>query len=111
MRSCRRSSAIADVPRCGRNFGSHFASGTLSSGVGMPSYRFKFYDPNSRSEKRGAAVLASDNEAAQFAHRVIRELIPRRRKAIHHVDGGNHRERPQSRDLFVCTGSKGSRVK
>jgi len=41
----------------------------------MPSYRFKFYDPNSRSEKRGAAVLASDNEAAQLAHRVIRELI------------------------------------
>jgi hypothetical protein len=43
--------------------------------IGMPSYRFKFYDPNSRSEKRGAAVLASDNEAVGFAHRVIRQLI------------------------------------
>ena len=40
----------------------------------MPSYRFKFYDPNSRSEKLGAAVLADDNEAVAFAQRVIREL-------------------------------------
>jgi hypothetical protein len=41
----------------------------------MPSYRFKFYDPNSRSEKLGAAVLADDNEAVAFAERVMRELI------------------------------------
>jgi hypothetical protein len=41
----------------------------------MPSYRFKFYDPNSRSEKLGAAVLADDDEAVAFAQRVIRELI------------------------------------
>ena len=42
---------------------------------GMPSYRFKFYDPNSRSEKLGAAVLADDDEAVAFAQRVMRELI------------------------------------
>jgi hypothetical protein len=41
----------------------------------MPSYRFKFYDPNSRSEKLGAAVLADDDEAVAFAQRVIRELV------------------------------------
>ena len=41
----------------------------------MPSYRFKFYDPNSRSEKLGAAVLADDDEAVAFAQRVMRELI------------------------------------
>jgi len=41
----------------------------------MPSYRFKFYDPNSRSEKLGAAVLADDDEALSFAKRVVRELI------------------------------------
>jgi hypothetical protein len=41
----------------------------------MPSYRFKFYDPNSRSEKLGAAVLADDDEAVAFAQRVTRELI------------------------------------
>ena len=41
----------------------------------MPSYRFKSYDPNSRSEKLGAAVLADDDEAVAFARRVIRELI------------------------------------
>jgi len=38
------------------------------------TYRFKFYDPNSRSEKLGAAVLADDDEALGFAQRVIREL-------------------------------------
>jgi hypothetical protein len=42
---------------------------------GMPSYRFKFYDPNSRSEKLGAAVLADDDEAVAFAQRVMPELI------------------------------------
>ena len=42
---------------------------------GMPGYRFKFYDPNSRSEKLGAAVLADDDEAVAFAQRVTRELI------------------------------------
>jgi hypothetical protein len=41
----------------------------------MPSYRFKFYDPNSRSEKFGAAVLADDAEAVAFAQRVVRELV------------------------------------
>ena len=41
----------------------------------MPSYRFKFYDPNSRSEKLGAAVLADDDQAVAFAQRVMRELI------------------------------------
>ena len=41
----------------------------------MPSYRLKFYDPNSRSEKLGAAVLADDNEAVAFAQRVARKLI------------------------------------
>jgi hypothetical protein len=41
----------------------------------MPSYRFKFFDPNSRSQKLGAAVLAGDDEAVAFAQRVIRELI------------------------------------
>ena len=41
----------------------------------MPSYRFKFYDPNSRSQKLGAAVLADDDEAVAFAQRVVRELI------------------------------------
>ena len=44
---------------------------------GMPSYRFKFYDPNSRSAKLGAAVLADDDEAVAFAQRVMRELILR----------------------------------
>jgi hypothetical protein len=42
---------------------------------GMPGYRFEFYDPNSRSEKLGAAVLADDDEAVAFARRLIRELI------------------------------------
>jgi hypothetical protein len=41
----------------------------------MPSYRFKFYDPISRSEKLGAAVLADDDDAVAFAQRVMRELI------------------------------------
>jgi hypothetical protein len=41
----------------------------------MPSYRFKFYDANSRSEKLGAAVLSDDDEAVAFAQRVMRELI------------------------------------
>jgi len=41
----------------------------------MPSYRFKFYDPNSRSEKLGSAVLVDDEEAVGFARRVMRELI------------------------------------
>jgi hypothetical protein len=32
-------------------------------------------DPDSRSEKLGAAVLADDDEAVAFAQRVMRELI------------------------------------
>ena len=77
---------------------------------GMPSYRFKFYDPNSRSEKLGSAVLAMTKRPSVRPPRST-GTNSRRRKAIRHVEGGNHRERPQSRGLFVCTGSKGSRVK
>jgi hypothetical protein len=55
------------VPTCGRH--------AQFKVFGMPGYWFKFYDPNSRSEKLGAAVLADDDEAVAFARRVIRELI------------------------------------
>jgi hypothetical protein len=43
----------------------------------MPNYRFKAHDSVTGTEKRGAAVLADDDEALAFAKRVIRELIHR----------------------------------
>ena len=67
----------------------------------MPSYRFKFYDPNSRSEKLGSAVLVDDEEAVGFAQRVVRGTNSRRRKAVRHMEGGNHRERAQSRQHVI----------
>ena len=41
----------------------------------MPSYKFKVHDVSIGSEKHGAAVLADDDEAREFAQRVIRELV------------------------------------
>jgi hypothetical protein len=41
----------------------------------MPNYTFKAHDRVTKTEKRGAAVLADDDEALAFAKRVIRELI------------------------------------
>src|SRR6267154_1446222 len=67
--------ARCGLPRCGRISGHHFMPRRVPGVLCMPSYRFKFYDPNSRSEKLGAAVLADDNEAVAFAQRVMRELV------------------------------------
>jgi hypothetical protein len=41
----------------------------------MPNYRFKVLDMTTGSEKLGAAVLGDDDEAVDFAQRMIRKLI------------------------------------
>jgi hypothetical protein len=76
---CRIGQVVVDYrcgsPWCGRIASSHFMLRRFQVSFECPVTRPKFYDPNSRSEKLGAAMLADDDAAVAFAQRVMRELL------------------------------------